>query len=150
MPPFPIPGLENSLIGRLAHKISQKVDPKSFEGIQNPGDLMGSLLGGGNTGLMNMMQTVCSSIDESIKSGEIRQDDLLKEAQSLMGNMGSLGKGLGLPDISKMAQQMAKGGKGKGGLGALGGMGALANMMGSLMGGGNPHKKHKKNKKDKK
>jgi hypothetical protein len=141
-PPFPIPGMENSIISRLAEKISKKVDPKTFEGIRNPGDLMGTLLGGGNAGLMGMMQTVCSTIDESIKSGEIRQDDLMKEAQGIMGNMGNITKGLGLPDISTLAKNMASGGGG-GGASGLGGLAGMMNMMSGLM-GGNGGKKNKK------
>ncbi len=148
IPNFPIPGMENSIIGKLAQKISQKVDPKTFEGIREPSDLMGALLGGGNAGLLNMMQTVCSSIDETIKSGEVRQEDLLKEAQSMMGQMGNLAEGLGLGGGGGAGS--GRRGGGGGGLGGLGNMMNMMNMMGgmsglaNMMGGGGSKKNHSK------
>ena len=81
-----------------------------FENIQNPAELLSSLFGGGNKEgnnetqelFGNLMKTVCGKLDNKFKSGDIKQDDLFKEAQEMMG-------GLNLFD-PKMLSKMMQGG----------------------------------------
>ena len=102
--------IENSTIGKLAKEISGDIDSAQFENIQNPAELLSSLFGGGNKEgnnetqelFGNLMKTVCGKLDNKFKSGDIKQDDLFKEAQEMMG-------GLNLFD-PKMLSKMMQGG----------------------------------------
>ena len=103
--------IENSTIGKLAKEISSEIDSSQFENMENPADLLGSLFGGGsdkedNDGAKesfgNLMKTVCSKLDNKFKSGDIKQDDLFKEAQEMMG-------GLNLFDPNMLSKMMQGG-----------------------------------------
>ena len=87
---------EGTVIGNLAKELSEEIDTKQFEGLKNPSDLFGILLGGGegSNSLGKIMETVCSKIDQKMKSGELSHQQLLGEAQSMMGNLDLFG-GLG-------------------------------------------------------
>ena len=86
---------DNSLIGQLAKDLSSKVNPedmKNVEGMGNPMDLLGSLLGGGSGGagmgaLGNVMDTVCKEMFSKFTSGELDQQKLMAEAQKMMGGL---------------------------------------------------------------
>jgi len=112
--------------------------------------------------LMSLVQNVGGKLDSKIKSGEIKESELMQEAgellgkmkdmpgmgdiQSMLSKMGMGGGGGG--DMGDMAEMMANmgglmggrgGGPGQGGPGQGGGMGDMAEMMakmGGLMGGG--------------
>ena len=58
--------------------------------MSNPADLISSLFSGGeNNPIGNIMNKVVSLIDEKMKSGELNQEDLVKEANNVMNMMGN-------------------------------------------------------------
>jgi len=102
--------IENSTIGKLAKEISSEIDSSQFENMENPADLLGSLFGGGSgdkeadggakESFGNLMKTVCNKLDNKFKTGDIKQDDLFKEAQEMMGGLNLFDPGM----LSKMMQ----------------------------------------------
>lgn len=93
---FPFGGLENTQIGKLATELAETIEGDGnmeLPDISNPGDIFGMLFGGGGdkkggAALGNIMTKVCSELDTKIKSGELDQNALFKEAQGLMGGSG--------------------------------------------------------------
>ena len=84
--------------------------------------------------LMSLVQNVGGKLDSKIKSGEIKESELMQEAGELLGKMKDMP---GMGDIQSMLSKMGMGGSGGGSGG--GGMGDMAEMMakmGGLMGGG--------------
>ena len=79
----------NSKIGNLAKEISESINLDGLN-IENPSDLLNpsNLFGGeGGNILGNLVQQVGSSITDKINSGELKQDELVKDAFSLMNKM---------------------------------------------------------------
>ena len=117
---------ETSKIGKLAKEISSSIDISKLN-IKDPADLLNMqklMSGEGNEGLASIIQQVGSTITSKIQSGELKQEDLIADAMSLVSKLNS-GK---------------KGRKGKGGpadlaaaLSAMGGMGNMGGMMGDMM-----------------
>jgi len=92
---LPFAGLENTQIGKLAGELAEQIEGEGgmeLPDISNPGDIFGMLFGGGDkkggAALGNIMTKVCSELDTKIKSGEVDQSALFKEAQGLMGGSG--------------------------------------------------------------
>lgn len=81
----------DSKIGNLAKEISESINLDDLN-IENPSDLLNpENLFGGNGGniLGNLVQQVGSSITNKLNTGEIKQDELVKDAFSLMSKMQS-------------------------------------------------------------
>ncbi len=81
----------DSKIGNLAKEISNSINLEDLN-IEDPSDLLNpeNLFGGNGGNLIgNLVQQVGSSITDKINSGEIRQDELVKDAFSLMSRMQS-------------------------------------------------------------
>ena len=79
----------DSKIGNLAKEISESINLDDLN-IDNPNDLLNpaNLFGGeGGNILGNLVQQVGSSITSKLNSGEIKQDELVKDAFSLMNKM---------------------------------------------------------------
>ena len=107
-------------LGKLAMELAEETaneldldmnDAKSATDVfqklfKNPGKLMG------------MVKTVGSKLDEKLKSGEIKESELMEESKELLNKMKNMP---GMDNIEKMFSKM-------GGAGGLGGM--MANMMG--------------------
>jgi len=95
---FPFGGLENTEIGKLASELAATIEGDGnmeLPDISNPSDIFGMLFGGGGdkkggAALGNIMTKVCSELDSKIKSGELDQNALFKEAQGLMGGAGGM------------------------------------------------------------
>jgi hypothetical protein len=135
-------GLLGGKIGSLAKEIAEEtaselnLDPSDEASVQsvfqnlfkNPGKLMG------------IVKTVGQKLDSKLKSGEIKESEIMQEASDLMkkmkkmpgvnnmadllkkmGGMGGMGGGMGdMADIAKMAASMGLGGKnGKFNVGAM-------------------------------
>ena len=83
----------DSKIGKLAKEISSQLDVDSLNlDINNPSELLNpaNLFGGDNGNILgNLVQQVGSSITEKMNSGELKQEDLVKDAFSLMNKMQS-------------------------------------------------------------
>ena len=79
----------DSKIGNLAKEISNSINLEDLN-IENPSDLLNpeNLFGGNGGNLIgNLVQQVGSSITDKINNGEIKQDELIKDAFSLMSRM---------------------------------------------------------------
>ena len=125
-----INGLLDGKLGNLAKEIAEEtaadlnIDMENATSIndvfqnlfKNPGKLMG------------LVQNVGGKLDSKIKSGEINESELMKEAGDLLGKMKDMP---GMGDIQSMLQKMGMGGPGGGGgdinnmLASLGGLGGL-------------------------
>jgi hypothetical protein len=97
--------LENSNIAKLAKNISEKINPEDFPELNDPSKLLSGLtnpdtLNGGG-GLGNLLKFVVSEVETAIKSNNMQENDLVNEAQNLMGGMdpSSLLSGNGLGNI---------------------------------------------------
>lgn len=90
----------NSNIGNLAKEISEEINPEELENLQNPGDLLGSLLGGNteNNGLGNLFQKVGSKLQDKLSNGKLDENALFNEAQNMMSMIN--------PDLKNMSGLM--------------------------------------------
>ena len=117
----------NSKIGQLAKEISSQIDVDSLNlDINNPSELLNpaNLFGGDNGNILgNLVQQVGSSITDKMNSGELNQQDLVKDAFSLMNKMQS--NSSGNPILDNMMGNM---------MGNQGGM-DINEMMKNMMGG---------------
>ena len=109
----------NSSIGDLAKEISQDLSSDDLKCMENPDDLMKNLMGGkGGGGLGNIIQKVSDKLQNKMKSGELNEDALMKEATQMMGMlnpaMGQMAGGGGMGDLFSMMGGMMGGGKKKG------------------------------------
>ncbi len=98
-------------LGRLAHEIAAETAEElnvDMEGATNVGEVFQKLFK--NPGkLMNMVKNVGSKLDQKLKSGEIKESELMKEASELMEkmknmpgmkNMDSLLSKMGIPGVN--------------------------------------------------
>jgi hypothetical protein len=147
-----------SKIGDLAKEIAGDLNVEKMvaENKGNPEDLLKSLFsGGGTTGaeggggfnIMNVVENISSKINKKITDGEIKEDDLMKEAQNMMSSM--QGNSLFGNLFNQTSAAMGKSGGAGAGTGAGTGTGAgagtdaavpdisgMLNMLGGLGGGG--------------
>ena len=106
-----ISGLLDGKLGRLAHEIAAETAEElnvDMEGATNVGEVFQKLFK--NPGkLMNMVKNVGSKLDQKLKSGEIKESELMKEASELMEkmknmpgmkNMDSLLSKMGIPGVA--------------------------------------------------
>ena len=107
----------DSKICQIAKEVSEKIDLSKMK-VESPEDIMKMMdfSKGGNNILGDIVSQVTSTISSKMSSGELKQDDLIKEAMSMMGSLGG-------------------GAQGMGGGGGLGGMAGLFNnpMFASMM-----------------
>ena len=100
--------LGNSKIGKLAKEISDNIDLESLNiNTDNPEEMLNpaNLFSGENGNLIgNLVQQVGSSITEKMSSGELNQEDLVKDAFSLMNKMQNTGTDN--PIIDNMVKNM--------------------------------------------
>jgi hypothetical protein len=126
-------GKIGSLAKELAEEISQDVehlfdDETGGSGGVNPndirstGDLINKIIKNPKK-IMTLMKTISGKLQSKMKSGEISEEEIMKEAGELMGKMKGM-KGMGA--MNDMFKNLAKGmgGGGKGGIN----MGALQRM----------------------
>lgn len=92
------PQLDNlfgdSKIGELAQELASEMNIADLglteDMNENPGKLLESLMSGDNSqNLMSMIQTVGSKIQNKISTGEVNEEQLLHEAQNMMGSFGN-------------------------------------------------------------
>lgn len=92
------PQLENlfgdSKIGELAQELAGEINIGDLgltdDMNDNPSKLLESLMSGDNSqNLMSMIQTVGSKIQNKISTGEVNEEQLLTEAQKMMGSLGN-------------------------------------------------------------
>lgn len=107
--------LESSKIGSIAKEITQEIDTSKLD-MNNPMDLLNfGNLSDGSSLLGDIVNRVGSKIHSKISSGELKQDELLGEAMSLLTMMDGQ-KGLTnnplFSELMKMTKRMAPGGMG--------------------------------------
>lgn len=124
LPSFDIlQSLENSKIANLAKEITSEIDLSKLN-IDKPEDISKLMdMSGDNNFLGNIVSKVSSKLTEKLSNGELKQDELMNEAMSVMGalngsdgigsllkNMGGLGDIMSNPMMAEM-MKMAKKGK---------------------------------------
>jgi hypothetical protein len=127
-----ISGLLDGKLGKLAKEIAEETAAElnfDAEGATSVNDVFQSLFK--NPGkLMNLVKNVGGKLDDKIKSGEIKESEIMEEASGLLGKMKDVP---GMGDIQSMMKKMGMGmGSGAGGMDALS---ALSGMMGGGAGG---------------
>lgn len=111
--------IENSKIADLAKEISKEIDISNIS-IEKPEDVAKLMdFSGSNNFLGNIVSKVSNKLTEKISTGEIKQEDLLSEAMSMMSmlNGGAAGGAGGVADLLKN----------------MGGLGGLSSMLGNPM-----------------
>jgi len=96
--PFNEEFLKNSSIGKLAAELSEEFNPQEFLGNidenANPADLMKNFMSGENSmNFMNLFEKIGSTIKTKVDSGEFNHENLLQDAQNMMGNLQNSGLG---------------------------------------------------------
>lgn len=93
--------IDNSKIGELAREISKDIDISKMN-IEKPEDI-GKLLdfSGSNSFLGDIVGKVSSKLTEKIANGDIKQEELMSEAMSMMSMLNGGGSGGGIADILK-------------------------------------------------
>lgn len=132
-------GLFDGKIGNLAKELADELsgdlmdmfgeEGKDEGAPQSTQDVLKSMMKNPKK-IMELLKTVSSKLDNKMKSGDISQKELMKEASDLMGKMKSMGGGKEFENIMKnmtknMGSMMGGGGK----KGAFNGA-AFKNMMG--------------------
>lgn len=108
--------LENSSIAKLAKNISEKIKPEDFPELNDPSKLLSGLTNpsalGEEGGIGNLLKFVVTEVESAIKSDNMKENDLVNEAQNLMGNINpaDLLSGNGLGDL--FSQLLNSGGGG--------------------------------------
>lgn len=116
------------MIGNLAKEIAAGIDPSTLNiDPNNPQALLQGLLSGENSNLMGLVQNISGKLQSKIESGELNQDALFNEANSIMGNFKNM------PGFEGLAGGAAGGGfdpsmmmnmfSAMGGMGGMGGLG---------------------------
>ena len=125
-----INGLLGGKLGRLAHEIAEETADElnvDMDDATNVSDVFQKLFK--NPGkLMSMVKKVGSKLDTKIKSGEIKESELMKEASELMEKMKNMP---GMKNMDKILQQM---GLPTGGKNSKVNMGAFQSQMKSNIG----------------
>ena len=122
-----INGLMNGKLGRLANEITEETmkDFQDLSGVSSVGDVFQSLFK--NPGkLMKMVQRLGDSLDSKIKSGEIKESELMEEAAELMEKLKKV------PGMKNMKDLFGK--MGLDGLDMFGGQGNAKLNLGAMQG----------------
>jgi hypothetical protein len=103
-----------SKIANLAKEISDEIDVSKIN-IEKPEDIAKLMdFSSGNNVMGDIIKKVSTKISDKIQNGELKQDDLLGEAMSMMGMMGKAGNNplaamFNNPMMSEMMKSMKKG-----------------------------------------
>ena len=114
-----IAGMLDGKLGSLAKEIAEETASDLNLDMENVTDVKGvfSSLMKNPTKLMGLVKNVGSKIDTKIKSGEMKESELISEATEMLQKMKSMP---GMGNIQEMLQKM-----GMGGMGAKPNMGAM-------------------------
>lgn len=105
--------LEDSKICNLAKEISKEIDVSDLK-LESPQDVMKLMdFSSGNNVLGNIIGKVSNKIQEKMSTGELKHEDLLGEAMTMMGMMQKSGAGGGLFNNPMMTEMMKNVKKGK-------------------------------------
>ena len=114
-----ITGMLDGKLGKLAREIAEETAENlnmDMENVTDMKDVIGKLMKN-PTKLMSIVKNVGDKLDSRIKSGEIKESELISEATDIMNKMKNMP---GMNDIQSMLGKM--------GMGNLGGQGGKVNM----------------------
>ena len=113
-------------LGKLALELAEETAQDLNLDMDNTGDAKGVFqkLFKNPGKMMNMVKNIGNKIDEKIKSGEIKESELMEEGMELLNKMKNMP---GMGDMQKMFTQMGIPGLGKGGKINMGAMEAQLN-----------------------
>ena len=135
-----INGLLDGKLGNLAKEIAAETAEDlniDMENATSVNDVFKNLFK--NPGkLMNLVKNVGGKLDDKIKSGDIKESELMAEASELLSKMKDMP---GMGDIQSMLKKMGMGGKGGGKMN----LGAMSNMLNQNMKSAELKEKMKKN-----
>ena len=119
-----ISGLLDGKLGRLAAEITEETmeDFKDIEGVESVNDIFKVLFKDPGR-LMKMIKKVGGNLDAKLKSGEIKESELMEEASELMEKL------KGMPGMKNMQKMMAEMGLPMGGNNSKVNMGAFQGQM---------------------
>ena len=119
-----ISGLLDGKLGRLAAEITEETmkDFEDIEGVENINDVFKVLFKDPGR-LMKMIKKVGGNLDAKLKSGEIKESELLEEASELMEKL------KGMPGMKNMHKMMGEMGLPTGGKNSKVNMGAFQGQM---------------------
>ena len=101
----------NGKIGRLAQDIAaETASDMPFDNEENIGDAFEKMIKNPNK-LLNLVKKIGNKIDEKIKSGDLKESELMMEATDLMNKMKEMP---GIGNMNEMLNKMAGGMAGKG------------------------------------
>lgn len=102
----PFDFLQNSKIGQLAQEITQDIDISNLN-IKDPSELLNieSMFSGENNVLGDIISKVGNKVAAKISSGELKHEDLLGEAMSMMGKLNMGGNGAFMEEMMKTAMK---------------------------------------------
>ena len=84
-------GIEDTNIAKLAKNISEKIDIDDYPILTDPTKLISSLTNPSEEGgLSNLLQFVVGEVKGAFNEENMKEDDLVGEAQNIMGNFGNL------------------------------------------------------------
>jgi len=121
-----ITGMLDGKLGQLAREIAEETAANlnmDFEDSTDMKDIFQKLIKN-PTKLMGLVKTVGDKLDSKIKSGDLKESEIIKEATEMMSKMKNMP---GMDNIQSMLSKM-----GMGDLGNLAGMAGLAGMGGKL------------------
>lgn len=116
-----ISGILDGKLGKLAREIAEETAGSLNIDMENTTDIKDVLnnLMKNPTKLMSLVKNVGVKLDAKIQSGEIKESELLTEANDIMNKMKDMP---GMGDIQSLLSKMGMGGKGKVNVGAMEGM----------------------------
>ena len=106
-----ITGMLDGKLGQLAKEIAEETASEleiDMENVTDMKDVFGKLLKN-PTKLMGLVKNVGSKLDNKIKSGEIKESELISEASDILNKMKNMP---GMDNIQEMLGKMGLGGKG--------------------------------------
>ena len=107
-------GLFEGKIGSLAKELAEEItgdvenmfaDEKEANDIRSTGDLINNIIKNPKK-VMGLMKTISGKLQQKMKSGEISEEEIMKEASEIMGKMKGV-KGMG--QMGEMFKNLAKG-----------------------------------------
>lgn len=106
----PMDFLEGSKIGQLAKEITQDIEIDKLN-IKDPSELLNveSMFSGENNVLGDIISKVGNKVAAKINSGELKHEDLLGEAMSMMGKLNMGGSGGANPFMEEMMKAAMNG-----------------------------------------
>jgi hypothetical protein len=123
-----ITGMLDGKLGRLAREIAEETAGSiniDMDGATDMKDVLNNLIKN-PTKLMSLVKNVGDKLDSKLKSGDIKESELMSEATDIMNKMKNM-KGMG--DIQSLLSKMGLGGMDLGGMGGMG-MGGMGGMGG--------------------